>query len=154
MTIGLTYAQLKDLSPCTDTLADVTKKLGGARKWGKLIITAGQARAAGCSFDNIVWAASAVARTNPDIERRLRLWMADCAARVLHVYEKTETSSAPREAIVAARRFARGEITAAAWAAAWDAEEKWQFDRLIARLSDDEPEDWPLPAIPVREEKR
>lgn len=29
--------------------------------------------------------------------------------------------------------------------AAWDAEEQWQFDRLIAWLSDDEPADWQLP---------
>ncbi len=44
--------------------------------------------------------------------------MADCAARILHVYEKTETSDAPRKAIIAARQFARGGIDAAAWAVA------------------------------------
>src|SRR3546814_9974895 len=59
--------------------------------------------------------------TDADVERRLRLWLADCAARVLHIYEKTEASAAPREAIIAARRFARGEIDAAALATAWAA---------------------------------
>lgn len=71
---------------------------------------------------------SAVARTDADIERRLRLWLADCAAHVLHLYERTEASDAPRRAIIAARQFARGEIdsaasaaSATASAAAWDA---------------------------------
>src|SRR5690606_26600504 len=136
-------------------------------------------------------------RADADVERRLRLWMADCAAHVLHLYERTESSTAPREAIIAARAFARGEIDdaalvaagdaarvavrdaegdaalaaawgaawaaawGAAWAAAWgaaldaeltaegavawDAEEAWQFDRLVAWLSLDEPDDYPLP---------
>jgi len=69
----------------------------------------------------LVWAPSALARHDKDVERRLRLWMADCAARVLHIYERAETSEAPRNAIIAARQFARGEIDDAAWAAARDA---------------------------------
>jgi len=202
----LTYDGLISLSPCADELKRVVRRLGGPEKWNGKQITAAQARDAGISFDSILWAASALARDDKDIDRRLRLWMADCAARVLHIYEKTETSTAPREAIIAARQYARGEIEAAAraaraaaraaeaardavrdaagaaeaaawaagdaaedaawsaaedaardavrdarnaaWAAgdaAWAAEERWQFDRLIARLSDDEPEDWPLP---------
>lgn len=40
----------------------------------------------------------------------------------------------------------------AAWATARDAaraaEQQWQFDRLVAWLSDPEPEDWPLPERP------
>lgn len=37
----------------------------------------------------------------------------------------------------------------AAWDAVWAAgaaEAAWQFDRLVAWLSAEEPEDWPLPA--------
>jgi hypothetical protein len=48
-----------------------------------------------------------------------RLYGADCAARVLHVYEsQSPQDERPREAIVATRAYARGEINAAAWAAA------------------------------------
>lgn len=155
MAIGLTYDEVRNLDPCSSSFTRVSKLLGGETAWNGNKIDAAKAREAGCTFDDIVWAASALARENPDVERRLRLWMADCAARVLHIYEKTESSPAPRNAIVAARQFARGEIDAAAWAAAWAAaraaawaaEEAWQFDRLIAWLSDDEPQDWPLPAL-------
>ena len=206
--IALTYDEVADLDPCADSFKRVVKLLGGKRKWNGHRIDAKAAKEAGCTYDDLVWVASRLARTNADVERRLRLWIADCAARVLHIYEATETSDAPRKAIVARRRFARGEIDAialaaawaaawdaaraaagdaaraaagaAAWAAAWDAawaatwdaawaatwdatwaaaedaaraaadaaraaERQWQFDRLIEWLSDDEPEDWPLP---------
>lgn len=201
MAIGLTFDEVRNLDPCSGSFKRVSRLLGGKTGWNGNRIDAAKAREAGCTFDDIVWVASALARENPDVERRLRLWMADCAARVLHIYEKTESSPAPRNAIVAARQFARGEIDDAAgaagaaraagdaaraawaaaraagaagaawaaWAAAGDAagaaagaaraardaagdaaraaEEAWQFDRLIAWLSDDEPQDWPLPAL-------
>ncbi len=165
---AFTIAAIAKLDPCAGALAAARKALPKRRR-----ITAAQAREAGVSVDDIVWVASAVARTDKDVERRLRLWLADCAAHVLHIYEKTETSDAPRNAISAARQYTRGEIDsaarAAARAAAWGAagaaraaaraagaaagaaraaraaEEAWQFDRLIAWLSDEEPADWPLP---------
>lgn len=163
--IGLTYDELKALKPCDDSFKRVAKLLGGARKWNGKKIDAAKARAAGVTFNDIVWAASAVARTDKDVERRLRLWMADCAAHVLHIYEKHEGDDRPRNSIIAARQFARGEIDAAAgvaaraaagaagaaagaaWAAgaAGAAEEVWQFDRLVAWLGAKEPEDYPLP---------
>lgn len=154
--IALTYDEVKSLNPCSDSFSRVSRLLGGKTGWNGNRIDAESARKAGCTFDDLVWVASAIARKNADIERRLRLWMADCAARVLHIYEKTEKSDAPRKAITAARQFARGEINAAAWAAArdaardaawaaaWDAEEAWQFDRLVLWLSDNEPDDWLL----------
>ena len=47
---------------------------------------------------------------------------ADCAEHVLHIFERDyPNDKRPREAIEAARAFARGEIDAAAWAAAWSA---------------------------------
>lgn len=59
-------------------------------------------------------------------DRRARLYAADCAARVLHLYERRYPEDhRPRRAIDATRQFARGEIWAAArdaaWAAAWAA---------------------------------
>ncbi len=122
--ITLTYDQLIKLDPCNDRLVVVKKILGGPRKNGKKV-TAAQARKAGVPFDDILWAACSLARKNDDVDRRLRLWKADCAAHVLHIYEKSETSDAPRKAITAARRHVRGKISedasAAAGAAAWAA---------------------------------
>lgn len=80
-------------------------------------------------------------------DRATRLFAADCAERVLHLYEQEyPDDSRPRDAIVAARAFANGEIDeeqlaaaqAAAWAAAraaataaaWAAEREWQTERL------------------------
>ena len=120
--VGLTYGGLKALNPCEGNFKRVVALLGGARKWGARKIPASQARDAGATFDDIIWAASAAAKNDKDIDRRLRLWMADCAARVLHIYENTGTSPAPRQAIIAARQYASGEIGAAAWAAAWAAD--------------------------------
>ncbi len=81
-------------------------------------MTFAQVRDAGTSFDDVVWVAAYLALTDKDASRRLRLWMADCAARVLDVFENTESRDALRGAVVAARQFARGEIDDAAWAAA------------------------------------
>lgn len=219
MPIALTYEEVKALEPCPDAFEQATKLLGG-EGWGGREIDAAAAREAGCTLGDIVWVASALARKDADVRRRLQLWMADCAARVLHVYEQSEASGAPRKAIIAARQYARGEIDntactaashaawaafgdaeSAAWAAAWapsmsaakdasraavrsgwtdaasdvasdaawaagwaaasdaewdaasdaarSAEEDWQFTHLIERLSDNEPEDWPLPKRPV-----
>jgi hypothetical protein len=87
----------------------------------------------------------------PDCDYRLRMFAADCAERVLHLFEAERPhDDRPRRAIEAARAFARGEIDAAAGAAAWaaagdaageaawaaagaaagDAEHAWQVDRL------------------------
>ena len=203
---AISVAAIMKFNPCLSSMADARRVLPKRRRF-----TTAQARDAGVPFCDILWVLSAMARTDKDVERRLRLWLTDCAARVLHIYEKTEASDAPRNAIIAARQYARGEIdrdaraaprdaaraaardagaaagaaardaawvaaraaardaardagaaagTAAwdaAWVAAWDAawvaarvaaraaEEAWQFDRLIAWFSDDEPQVWPLP---------
>jgi hypothetical protein len=186
---SITLAQILKLDPCKDRY-DAAKSKLPARK----SITAAAAREAGISFGDVVWVLSAMSRTDKDVERRLRLWMSDCAARVLHIFEGEQPADLrPREAICAVRAYARGEIDAAAWAAtreaawdaawaavwaaareaawaaardaasaaawaavwaaareaawaaAWDAERNWQFDRLIARMSENDLEDWPLP---------
>ena len=63
-------------------------------------------------------------------DRTLRLFAADCAERVLPLFErKHPNDDRPRRAIETARRFANGEATSAelsaarsaAWDAAWDA---------------------------------
>ena len=81
-------------------------------------LTFAQVRAEGTSFDDLVWVAAAMALTDKDASRRLRLWMADCAARVLDVFENTESRDALRGAVVAARQYARAAIDKDAWATA------------------------------------
>jgi hypothetical protein len=215
---SLTYRQVQALSPCEEDFARVAALMGGEDKWGDTPITASQARELGVTFDDILWVATNRSLTDTDVDRRLLFWKADCAARVLHLFERECPADArPRTAIVANRAYARGEISAAAYAAArheaweaaagdaavraaavraaavsaasvraaavsaaargaaraaawatadatadaaadaaaaagaddaaWDAEEAWQFDRLIARLSDPEPEDIALPEL-------
>ena len=93
-------------------------------------------------------------------ERTARLFAADCAERVLPIFGKSyPNDNRPRNAIQAARDFANGKITAAAWdaaraaaraaawaaaeaaaraaarAAAWAAERKWQTRRLFLYLT-------------------
>jgi hypothetical protein len=94
-------------------------------------------------------------------ERTARLFAADCAEHVLHLYEQEyPNDDRPRAAIKAARDFAEGLIDAAAldaaggaawadawdaagtaawdaassWDAAWDAERAWQTRRLLDYL--------------------
>ena len=88
-----------------------------------------------------------------------------CALGVLHLWDApqvvrdylTGDESLRAAAWDAASAAAWDAASAAAWAAAWAAagaaagaaEEAWQFDRLIARLGDPEPDDWPLPERPA-----
>jgi hypothetical protein len=199
MTPTLTLTQVKRLQPCRHSLKRI------ARFLGDVPLTASEARAAGAKLDDVAWAAAAVASIDKDVRRRRCLWMADCAVRMLPLFEREQpTDQRPRRAIEAARAYARAEIgeaalsaagadgydgwdaaardaaryaalaaarTAAArdaawatgdWSAAWaaadwwaaaewdsasNAEAAWQFDRLVERLSDPEPEDWPLPPM-------
>lgn len=234
--IGLSYNELRKMHPCEDALRRVAKLMGGAKKWGSVKIDAATARARGATFDDILWVAARLAPHNPDVKRRLLLWMADCTARVLAQYERQfPGDDRVRACIVAARAYARGEIAYATYAAyaarsaacgaayvvhpvwgvtrsaaesaarsaarsvacaayvaeadhtacfaswsvavsaaytarsavrsavyaaggscdaAWNAadaayiaETDWQFARLIARLSGEEPDDWPLPRL-------
>uniref|UniRef100_UPI00260BA147 putative immunity protein n=1 Tax=uncultured Paraglaciecola sp. TaxID=1765024 RepID=UPI00260BA147 len=109
---AFTLAAIRKLNPC-----DIPE---GLPKRGK--ITAAQAVEHGVGLSDLIWVASAFANSDKDIERRLRLWMADCAARVLHIYEKDyPRDGRVRNAIVVARQYSRGEVSAAAWDAARDA---------------------------------
>lgn len=76
-------------------------------------------------------------------DARAAAWATERAAA------KAAWDAAQDAAWEAAGEAARAAARGAAWAAAGDAEEKWQFDRLVEWFSDNEPEPWPLP---VREE--
>lgn len=69
-------------------------------------------------------------------DRTARLFAADCAERVMHIYEAVyPNDSRPRNAIQAVRDFANGKITKRKLNAAWAAERKWQSDRLVQYLN-------------------
>lgn len=97
-----------------------------------------------------------VHRVAPWNDRVARLFAADCAERVLHLYESwSPNDRRPRRAVEATRQYAEGVIDAAAAAAAataagqaagaatwwtaaraatWAAERQWQEERLTAYL--------------------
>ena len=194
--LTFTYDRVAALRPSADMLLAATEKLGGVAVWKARGFSFREMADAGIQFDDLVWLAMEASREDPGIERRVRLWGADCAAHVLPIFEREMPGDArPRQAIEAARGFARGTVSdaalaaardatmdatmdatrAAAWAAAraaasdaraaardaaraaaWvatraaasdaeDAEKAWQLDRLCCWLSEQEPEDWPLP---------
>jgi hypothetical protein len=142
-------AEIEKLKPCSGTWKKVK-----ALKLGSGKLTAKDAVKAGVAFDDLVWVASAVAKSDPETESRLRAWLCDCAAHVLHIFEKERpTDFRVRDCIVTAQRFARGECSEAdraaagaaaraaawdaAWAAAWDAarDAAWDAARDAARAA-------------------
>src|SRR3990167_1331149 len=134
-------SEIEKLKPCPDRFAVVK-----ALKLGHGKITAKEAVEAGVSLDDLIWVVLAIAKTDADVERRTRLWLADIAAHAVFIFEKKyPTDFRPRNAIIAARQFARGEISGAARDAAGAAEESWQLDRFVCWFSEKDPVDWPLP---------
>ena len=119
MTFCLTIADLNRLRPCEGAGYRVRALLRKFNPDEAHCFTAAEAKAAGCTFDNIVWAAEALARKDPAVARCLRLWKSDCAARVLSAYEaECPGDERVRNAIKASRDFANGKIDEAALYAA------------------------------------
>lgn len=195
----LTIKELNKLKPCPEDGRRARALLRKLNSDPEHCFTAVEAREAGCTFADIMWAAGVLARTDKTVERKLQMFAADCVARVLHIFErKYPNDDRPRKAIKARRDYANGRISAnaayadyaaaraAAFAAYADAradyatsyaaraayattpaaadyaaaraadyadayaaaERQWQFDRLTAWLSDDEPRPLRLPAKP------
>jgi len=131
----ITLEELSKMEPCADGMARVEEILPKGR-----LISATEAREAGATLGDILWVASKMAEDEASIAHRLRMWSADCAAHVLHIYESQGASDAPRRAIIAARQFANGHIdlTAAQNASldAWDAAQgAWSAEETAARNS-------------------
>jgi len=156
--ITTTLQKLKDASACVERYAHLRKALG--KYFGKdtdlpltkILELNGRA--------DTLWALDSAVDGGDKI---LRLWAADCAEHVLHIFLKERPNDTrPADAIKASRQFARGEITAAAGAAAraaagaaaraaardaardaagaaardaaWDAERRRQSDALLGYL--------------------
>lgn len=187
--ICLTIKELNKLKPCPEDGRRARALLRKLNSDPEHCFTAVEAREAGCTFDDIMWAAGVLARTDKTVERKLQMFAADCAAHVLHIFECEYPNDArPRNAIKARRDYANGQIsdviasfaadcaalaadraalaaahaaaaaayTTLAAAAAYTAhaaaaERQWQFDRLMAWLSDNEPKPLRLPVKPKPE---
>ncbi len=158
----MTWKQVLACNPCAENRAAAQRKLKAKfPDYQTRVFLLADAASAGVPLADLVWIAGM--DHSPEATRRLRLFAADCAARVAHIANDPRSTAA----IVAARKGARGEIDdaagaawdaardaarAAAWAAArdaargaaWDAEETWQLERLIAWFSENEPTDWPI----------
>jgi hypothetical protein len=151
--IYTTFALCRKARACEPGYKQLAKILGGVRRYGKdkPIPLASVLESNG--LDDALWVLQN-ARAGKDAERIAYLFAADCAARVLEFFERAyPNDSRPREAIMTARRFARGQATVkeldaavaaarvaagAAWAAvraAWVAEAKWLEKQLRAYLA-------------------
>ncbi len=127
-----TLNKIKAHSPCEDGWHKLLNYLGKTQADDEPLSIATILQSNG--IKDAVWALRAVAGKDKEI----RLFAADCAESVLHIYEnKYPNDDRPRKAIQAARDYANGvigkdELDAAldaaraaawdaAWAAAWDA---------------------------------
>jgi len=124
--LTLTFAEARKHGACLDRYKKFAEFKGGVTKWGankpfpllEVLDNNG--------LDDALWALRCC---QPEVERdRLaRLFACDCAEKVLPIYEKQYPKDIrPRQAIEVARKFANGEATqdalAAARDAAWDAQ--------------------------------
>ena len=117
-TWSLSLAQVRKLEPCEEAMARLSAILPERDK-----IDAAQARALGCTYDDIIWAASMLAMRDETLARRLTHYLNDNAKRVLHIFERdVPDDNRPRLAIEATDKWLAGQITEAEWRkAAWDA---------------------------------
>ena len=149
--LTITFAKAKSEGACDAGYRKMGEHLGGITKYGRNTPVPIETIFDVCGLHDAIWALIAV-----KADRELRLFAADCAERVLPIYEKQyPDDQRPRQVIEAARAFTRGEISdaardaagdAAAWSAAiaalaaarvaaardaaWAAEQKWQDERL------------------------
>lgn len=155
----LSLAQVRKLKPCDTSLTRIAPLLPKAGK-----IDAAKARSLGCTYDDIIWSASALAMDDETLAKRLIGFRNDNAKRVLHIFEQAAPDDhRVRQCIEATDKWLAGLITeeewqTAAWDAwdaraawvAWDARDAefnaWQFDRLIYWLTEEAPVALDMPA--------
>ena len=130
MNITTTLNKIRAHSPCESGWKKLLKSLGKAEaddeplKFSTILESNG--------IDDALWCLRSIC---PEYDREVRLFAADCAEAVLHIFEKQyPNDSRPRQAIVAARDFANGKIDDAAWAADWAAD--WAAAWDAARAAD------------------
>ena len=121
MKLQTTLAIIRAANPCASGYANLLRTLGQDYPGDKPIDFA--AILAFNGLPDAIWGLRCVLpEQERDRDRLARLFAADCAERVLPIFERARpTDTRPRDAIAVARAFARGEITALALAAALDA---------------------------------
>ena len=136
----LTWKQIVALKPCAAQRDAASAKLRASYPdIDTRAFTLADAATAGVHFECLIWIASRASEVDLDCARRIRLFSADCAARVAHIANDPRSTAA----IVAARQFARGEIgveqlnaaRVAARAAAWGARAVSAAARVAARAA-------------------
>jgi hypothetical protein len=124
--LTITFAQAKAANACDQSYRKMARHLGGITKYGAGTPVPIETILDVCGMKDAMWALSAIRDT-----RTPRLWACDCAERVLPIFESDRPGDLrPRAAVRAARRYARGEIGAAARDAAEDA--AWVAARAVA----------------------
>lgn len=136
MTLSTSLDLIRKLGPCATGYRFALKSLPGDNT-----VTAVAAREAGCSFEDMSWYLSSIAGSDPEIAKRLRLWMADCAAHVLPRFEAVFADDPrPRAAIAAARLFATGQadseaMVSAAAGASLASDTAWDTSKAAAQAA-------------------
>jgi hypothetical protein len=106
VTPAITFRQAREAGACQGSYSRMARHVGGIRAWGKDRPVPIETVLDVCGLDDALWALKAVGEN-----RLLRLWAADCAERVLPLWEdQFPDDNRPRRAIKVARAFARGEV--------------------------------------------
>ena len=116
--ITTTLAKIREHKPCKSGWVKLDKSLGGTKSYGLHTPVKFSQIAESNGLDDAVWCLRSIC---PEHEKEVRLFAADCAESVLHLYEKEYDDTRPRDAIQAARDFANGLIDDGLRAAAWAA---------------------------------
>jgi hypothetical protein len=119
MKLTTTFKLLREHGACTDGYRKLAKHLGSVEAYGVTtpinLLTVLDSN----GLDDTLWCLLA---TEQNSDKVSRLFAADCAEAVLHLFEAEHPGDKrPREAIQAARDYAHGLIGDAARDAAWDA---------------------------------
>lgn len=129
---------------CEERYQKYARHVGGVRKYGENTPVPLTDIAEVCGLEDALWCLRCTLTPKPT---EMLAWhlAADFAEHVLHFFEKIyPRDGRPRRAIDAARLYADGKITVAAWAAAgdaaraaaWDAEREWQTKRFLEVLNE------------------
>ena len=115
--ITTTLNKIRRNSPCEDGWAKLLKHLGKTKGDDEAITFSTIIESNG--LDDALWCLKTIC---PEHDKEVRLFAADCAESVLHIYEGAyPDDDRPRKAIEAARTLANSEIDDATWDAAWAA---------------------------------
>ena len=114
-----TARKAREAGACFLSYYKMAKALGGIRKYGKDTPVPLNKVLKVCGLDDALWCLRIVIEP---ADKEIRLFVCDCAERVLPIFEtRYPDDKRPRQAIEASRKFANSEITIEELAAAGDA---------------------------------